>query len=182
MYPQSNKLNWKLAATVGTITGVAIGGFVMAAPDTSTPTPNGVFLEDIASVPRLSAPVVVPNIERTDPTPFGADFASPLSPRSAVPVPAAASPAPPAGPASAQSISSPASPLSVQSVASPASAVSVQSPASPASPMSPPSPVSVQSPASPASPVSPPSPVSVQSPASPASPVSPASPGSGASG
>ena len=28
-----NPLNWKIAATVGTIAGVAIGGFAFAAPD-----------------------------------------------------------------------------------------------------------------------------------------------------
>jgi hypothetical protein len=156
-----NKLNWKIAATVGTITGVAIGGFAFAAPDNDFRTPADVVLEDIAtSTPRLSAPVVVPTT--------AAQLASAAS-VSVGPIRAAGEIDSPMSPVSAASAPSPVSPLSPVSAPSP---VSPLSPVSAPSPVSPLSPVSAPSPASPLSPDSPPS---------PASPVSPASPGSGAS-
>jgi hypothetical protein len=166
MTTNPNKLNWKIAATVGTITGVAIGGFAFAAPDNDIRTPDGVVLEDMAgSAPRLSAPVIVPTT--------AAEFASAASVRLDVD-----SPMSPVSTVSAPSPVSPDSPMSAPSPASPDSPMSVSSPASPDSPMSAPSPASPDSPMSAPSPASPDSPMSAPSPASPASP---GSPGSGAS-
>ena len=55
MTTHNNPLNWEIAATVGTITSVAIGGFAFAAPDRGEPIPDGVILQDqTASVPQLS--------------------------------------------------------------------------------------------------------------------------------
>ena len=55
----TKKIDWKMAATIGSITGVAIGGFAIAAPDESPSLPDSVVLdEQVVSVPRLSAPVV----------------------------------------------------------------------------------------------------------------------------
>ena len=129
MTTNPNKLNWKIAATVGTITGVAIGGFAFAAPDSDTQTPDGVILEDIAnSAPRLSAPVVVPMTAAQlasaasvaiEPNPAAVEMDSPMSPMSAASAP------------------SPMSPISPDSPPSPMSPISPDSPASPASPSSP---------------------------------------------
>jgi hypothetical protein len=114
-----NKLNWKIAATVGTITGVAIGGFAFAAPDNDFRTPADVVLEDIAtSTPRLSAPVVVPTTAAqlasaasvsVGPIRAAGEIDSPMSPVSAASAP---SPVSPLSPVSAPSPVSPLSPVS----------------------------------------------------------------------
>jgi hypothetical protein len=124
MTSNPSKLNWKVAATVGTITGVAIGGFAFAAPDTDWQTPSGVIIEDpAASAPRLSAPVVVPTT--------AADLASAASVRS------------PASPERLQV----SAPSPVPTTAAPAPlVVDVDSPMSPVSPASAPSPVSAGQP------------------------------------
>ena len=141
MTTHSNPLNWKIAATVGTIAGVAIGGFAFAAPDGGEPIPDGVILQDqTASVPRLSAPVVVPTT--------AAQIAS-----TATVVPPTPVPAEPVQ----LSAPSPVSPIVAPPAPEPAPvAVEIDSPMSPASP--PPAPAEIDSP------MSPPSPVSVQSP------------------
>ena len=158
MSTNPNKLNWKIAATVGSIAGVAIGGFAFAAPDDDwLPTPDGVVLQNNAnSAPRLSAPVVVP----TTVAQLASAASVTIPAQVEIPELSAPSPVPTTGPV----VLAPA-PLEIDSPMSPMSAVSVPSPASPMSPVSAPSPVS------------PMSPVSVPS---PASPISPASPGSGA--
>ena len=57
MKTSDKKLNWKIAAAAGALTGVTIGGFVLAAPNEPALTPTEVILdENEASVGRLSAP------------------------------------------------------------------------------------------------------------------------------
>lgn len=175
---RTTKLNWKVAAAVGTVAGVGLGGFVFAGSDTDGFTPGQVELQDAPnSAPRLSAPVVIPPTS----TSLASAASVNVSPRS---------PAPTTSISQAQSVTPPVA--EINSVDSP---VSVNGPTSPDSPDSPASPVSAQSPASPDSSVTPapaqvpapaptPAPDSPDSPASPVSaqsPASPDSPGSGAS-
>ena len=140
MTPKPNKLNWKLATTVGAITGVAIGGFVMAGPSTSSPTPDQVILDEVTnSVPRLSAPVVVPTTAAQ--LASAASVRSPMSPIDRqVSVPA---------PVTTADVA--AAVVEVDSTPSPVSPMSAESPVSPMSAESPVSPMSAESPDSGAS-------------------------------
>ena len=168
MSTNPNKLDWKIAATVGAIAGVGIGGFAFASPENDWfPTPEGVILQDNAtSAPRLSAPVVVPTTVKQ------------LASAASVTIPA---PAPVPAPVAELSAPSPVPPAPIPADPAPVAAVAPDPPiALPAVVEPPPAALDVDSPmsvVSVASPVSPMSPVSVPS---PASPVSPASPGSGA--
>lgn len=172
----TTKLNWKVAAAIGTVAGVGLGGFVFAGSDSGGLTPGQVELQDAPdSAPRLSAPVVIPPTS----TSLASAASVNLSPRS--PAPTTISRAESVTPAVAElnSVDSPVSVNSPASLASPASPASAQSSVSVDSPASPAGPASVQSPDSPDMPITQAPAPAPDSPDSPASPASPGSPGSG---
>jgi hypothetical protein len=135
--------NWKVAAAFGTLAGATVGGFVLAAPDGASVTPNELILDGgLASPARLSAPVTIALAQASaarpsEAAPQATGSASPPQPVVAPPAPIEADSAPSAvSPVSAASPVSVASPVSPVSAASPVSPVSAASPVSPASPAS----------------------------------------------
>ena len=124
MNTPNKPLNWKVAAAVGTLAGITVGGFVLAAPDRGSINPDSVVLNQDASVPRLSAPIVLPTTTTSLASAATIGQASAPSPQR----PTTTTAQPPAR----QSHASADSPASAASPASPASPDSPASPASPA--------------------------------------------------